>query len=269
MSRNIESCSDDASSCLWCASPSSGAPPEHIIPECLGCPPGAVFSRGEVCARCNNRLSRLDSVLCEAFDVPRYVAGQRGKRGAAPAITGRSNIRTVAHRGEYALWTNLDDIDHYAPSGHNLKRPVNDPRSVRGSFQIDGEFARTTLHAQMFYQPEFPRAMHKVAIETIALFGGVGAARVPSLDAAREFTMKGVGPSRILLLKEPSNEDPKNYRHHLRPPYTLDSDEGRAVEMVLCGLTFLVDCSPKQAGARRLMGLREFSPTRIPWYVIP
>lgn len=37
---------------------------EHIIPESIGCPEKLVFTNGEVCKKCNNKLGNVDQAFC-------------------------------------------------------------------------------------------------------------------------------------------------------------------------------------------------------------
>lgn len=70
---------------------------------------------------------------------------------------------------------------------------------------------------------------------------GRDAALEPSLDAARRFVFDGQGPRQVLYLK-PTGEF--KYENSLYPPYTRA--EGFGVLFKLCGLAFIVDCTPGQ-----------------------
>jgi hypothetical protein len=261
----------DAQVCLWCGQPSSEAPEEHIIPEALGCPPEAIFRSGEVCGRCNNRISWLDNVLADAFDIPRFMYGQPAKKRRPPSIAGRPNVRATQHVGERTLFINFGPGDVTLPTGHKLKAPSKNPRSVHGTFKREGDLGTVTGTAEMFTQPEFPRAMHKIAIETIALSFGVGTARAEVYRDLREYVLSKGETQRRILMRMPSEElSTSTFANQLGPVYTPDDGGvGCVVPIKLFSLDFLVDCTPSQSFTERFLGMRQFSPKEIPWRVIP
>jgi hypothetical protein len=257
--------------CIWCGRMELTAPPEHIIPECLGCPPNAVLHEGEVCSRCNNALSRCDSVLCDGFDLLRLAFGQPNKRGEPPALAGRPNARTVVHNRERSLHINFGPGDQATPSGHRLKAPTNNLGSIHGEVNVEGDVANATYRAHMFYQRDFTRGIYKIALEAIALFLGVGAARDPLLDEIRQSVLDdSVSPLRCLIgLRSDAFEVP-GFSNQLFPPYKPDDGSGGYVVPIrLYNLEFSADCTPNQWFIERMLALREFSPGAHTWRILP
>jgi hypothetical protein len=72
----------DESPCFWCGDLCDGTqPPEHVIPEALGSPEGAVLS--DVCKGCNHgTLAGLDHALVASLDIVRWQAGVPTKRAS-------------------------------------------------------------------------------------------------------------------------------------------------------------------------------------------
>jgi hypothetical protein len=258
-------------SCIWCGASDNRAPPEHIVPECLGCPPGAIFTDGEVCGDCNNRLSRLDNVLCDGFDLLRLAFRQPGKRRRPPAIAGRPNARTTNRDGEHRFEINFGPDDQITRSGRRLKAPINDLASIQGDVAQDGDIVRATYRAHMFYQRDFTRGIYKIALEAIALFLGCDAARSTELDWVRTAVLNPeADPPRCLIDLNSGTFETRTFSHQLFSPYKPnDGSPGFAVAIRLFNVEFTADCTPSQSLLGFMLGLREFAPAAHKWRVLP
>jgi hypothetical protein len=179
--------------CIYCQRESRAeAPPEHVVPEVLGCPKGAVLRAGEVCKRCNNGLADLDLALADSFDLFRFIVGQPGKKGKGPSIAGRPNLFATHRDGSPVLYVNFGPGNVTLPNGRVLKSPTG-PKSVRGTVTPDGQQASISFSGDAFIDPKFSRAVHKVSIGVIAMALGREAALSPTLDSARQFVVTGRG----------------------------------------------------------------------------
>jgi len=236
--------------CFWCPQICDGTqPPEHVIPEALGAPDGAVLS--DVCKGCNHgTLAGLDQALVASLDIVRWMAGVPNKRGEPSGIATRSNLFAENTKDEGRVaYVNMGPGDVTLPSGRVLKAPTRAPNSVAANIKVEGREAEINGRAMMLHHPDCSRGLHKIAVESIALTvgktsgwaAGRAAARDPSLENARRYVMEGGAP-RIVFYAADGPEPA--YRHALRLPF--EAPEGHVVEFLLCGIRFTVDLTPEQ-----------------------
>ena len=259
--------------CFWCdATCDGGQPPEHIIPEAAG-NDTAVLE--DVCKACNNGfLSNLDTALVASLDLTIWLNAVPGKKGRPSGLSTRSNFfaTTTPEEGRVA-YINLGPGDVTLPNGRVLKAPRRDSKSVRASLrgEIGGE-GEIDAGAMMFHHPGFSRAIHKIAIESIAFTvskvhgfaAGRAAARDPSLVNARRYVTHG-GPQRIVLFT--GDRPDMAYRHSLRLPFK--GPEGYTAEFVLAGIRFTVDLTPDQTRVPYLKKLFEARLGKVGWNWAP
>ena len=262
----------EPAACIWCGERDPHAVPEHIIPECLGCPAEAVFWNSEVCTRCNNRLSGRDTALCDGFDFLRLAYGQPGKKGRPPALAGRPNARTKRRGRENVLQVNLGPGEQLLDDGYRLKAPTKGIGSVNGTFERSGDVVNMTYRVHLFYQPHFVRGIYKIALETIALFAGVDEARSSVFDDIRQFVLDDDGPPRRCLIgiRNGTTVVPTTFSNTLESPRRRDDGgPGCVVPMRLMDLTFVADCTPSEAFVERSLHMRQFSAEAHDWRVLP
>jgi hypothetical protein len=253
-----------SSLCIYCLQESIDAPPEHVIPEALGCPEEAILRSGEVCEACNHGLAHLDVALADSFDFARFFTNQPTKKGKPPSVSGRSNLATIVTDGEPILHINLGPGDVTLPDGRVLKAPTRKSTSVRAQMTVRNGEAAVHFEAHAFQNPKFSRAIHKVAIGIIAGTLGRNAALAASLNPAREFVLKGVGPKRTVLCRIPTTE--WQYVHRAWEPYT--SADGYCVVFTLCGYQFTVDCTPTQESIPRMLKLIPTHDPKARWLTL-
>jgi hypothetical protein len=230
--------------CIFCFQDSSDSPPEHIISEALGCPEDAVLRNNEVCRRCNHRLGGLDEALVNSLDIPRLLAGQRGKRRRGPSVSGRRNIMASAHGSETTLYINAGPGDVTLPNGRVLKEPDGSSASVVASESVSCGIARIRIKATLLHDRRLARALHKVALEVVALYHGVDAALASSLNSARRYVLTGEGGPRRVYVLLCLNEE---YQTQLWAPYS-----DLVVPIRLAAFEFLVDLKDPQSSLPRL-----------------
>jgi hypothetical protein len=239
---------------MWCGRNSAGAPPEHIVPEALGCPTDAVLANAEVCERCNRVFSRLDRALADSFDFLRLAVGHPGKGGRPPAIASRRNVRTSDGREGYQLHINFGKADYRMPNGQILKPAGRSAADVQAELKIEGNAVTVKLHARMFHAPELSRALYKVALEGYAALAGREAFRSDRLASARAYARHGEGPVRRVLF---TVTDPWTYEHVLwgSKYERVDgrSDGALVLPLRLCGFDFAIDCTPDGAATREAL----------------
>jgi hypothetical protein len=257
--------------CIWCGRVDRAARPEHIIPECLGCPSNAILRDGQVCSRCNNVLSRRDNALCDGFDLLRLAFGQPSKRREPPNVASRPNARTVTQNRERSFQINFGPGDQTTPTGHRLKAPAKDVASIHGELTVDGDIATATYRAHMFYQRDFTRGIYKIAVEAIALFLGSDAAQDKTLDFVRASVLDDsiLAPRCLIGLNEKAFDTP-GFSNQLFPPYRAnDGSSGYVVPIRLFNLEFSADCTEGQQFIEYMISLRDFSPSAHTWRILP
>jgi hypothetical protein len=167
---------------------------------------------------------------------------------------------------------NMGPGDVTLASGRVLKAPTSTPNSVEASITVMGREAEIHARARMLHHPDCSRALHKIAIESIALAvgqasgrdAGRAAASHPSLANARQYVMQGGAPRVVQYTVD--SEEPV-YRHSLRMPFS--GQDGYTVEFLLCGIRFTVDLTPAQARVPYLMKLFEARLGQTGWNWLP
>ena len=251
--------------CIWCGGDSTGASPEHVIPEALGCPENAVLRNGEVCDSCNHGvLASLDQALVASLDLPRWEAGVKGKKGKPPKVSTRSNVYAETTSEGPVMHINFGPQDVVLPGGRVLKAPTKSANAVCGGMHIEGKQAVIHNQAQVLHLPDCARALHKIAVEAVALILGRDVVLQPSLDAARQYAREGKGSRQVLLLKPAGGSA---YVNQLYPPYTREGSY--CVAFKLCGIEFVVDCSPEQASLPDLKASLRASRGDVGWSWLP
>lgn len=166
--------------CFWCSGPSDGAPPEHVIPEALGAPKGAVLP--DVCDSCNHGvLAGLDQALVVSLDIVRWQAGVPNKKGERGNLATRSNFFSEPGEEGPVAHINMGPGEVKLPNGRVLKAPTKSPSSVHARIRVLGKEAEIDARAMMLHHPDCSRALHKIAIESIALTVGREMALDPSI----------------------------------------------------------------------------------------
>ncbi len=250
--------------CIFCGQESKpDAPPEHVFPEVIGSPPGAVLSNGEVCQDCNHRLAPLDRALADSTDLLRFFSGVRSKRGKPPTISGRPNLKASEVDGNPTLHIlSGKHGSQVLPNGSRLRAGRDNVNRVKLThLRRRGREVEFNLEAAMFHHPLLLRALHKLALGTIALHLGADAARSPDMDPVRHYVLKGAGPERPVVVLIPPMR-PWHYLNRADAPWRSDPPHrGYTVPLIIAGFTFCVDCTPDRsalpafAASLRGMGL--------------
>ena len=234
--------------CIWCLK-NGRKSKEHIVPEVLGCPPGFVLKRGEVCDKCNSKLSPLDAVLGQSFDFLRVVARIPGKKHKPPRITGRTNLRaSVTRKGHLDLLLNLESHAVETEAFGTIPEISDSYRDVIGSFQRIGTIGETQMSFTIGGHPDFGRAMHKIAFEWLLKLTSWAELLDRKFDPVRRYVMNGTGHREVLTLATQE----WRYYHEFQNRVWKDEDGSPGVEFVLCGLPFLVALGSDQRMIEKL-----------------
>jgi len=239
---------------------------EHIIPESLGCPEAFVFSKGEVCQKCNNKLGNVDQALLHEFEVMSFWNGIPRKRGKTPKIDSFPGLRAEVIDGEKTFYLNMEKYPVAPHAGLKVPPRNANVMALDGSMQQIGDTAKIEFSFQIGKHKKFNRALHKVAFTSTAYFLGVSAIEGQEYDHIREYVLHG-GKSRPVIMLRPEQHE---YHHEIFPPLKSEVTGLYIVRMVLCGLTFIVDLSPNLAALFELeSSLKRDSQYNGWWSMIP
>ena len=251
--------SDEA--CIWCGGRPANSL-EHIAPEGLGCPPEFVLFKG-VCVSCNNKNGRLDRALLTPFEPLSVLKNIPRKKGRKPTIDGFASLASGYDENGPALYLNREKYAVETPGGKRLKGTnSNDPiKNARFERMPDGT-AKISFDQELRFDRKAVRGLFKIAVETVAFFEGLGAARDPALERIKHFVVKGGGDFKAIIL--PDRND--GYESYFAPCH---SKEGcaRVCGMTLLGIGFLCDFDASFNGGKML--LSEMRRQSVAGQVIP
>lgn len=246
--------------CIWCKSSSNPPSKEHIIPEALGCPPELVFSKGEVCERCNNSLGHIDKAVADEFDMILYLHGVHGKKGKPSEIRSRGNV--VATPGYMTFNMNRNSIvahDGTVAGGFGKSK-----RNIPAKLERSGDEATVSFSMDVGRGKKFRRGIYKIGFSLAAYYLGSEAVKGVEFDSIREFVVSGIG-NRGIMLKDSWDG---NYCHTACPPWQKEGN--LAIEFRLGVMAILVDLSPDESlaptfrsKALEILGSKGW--TYIPW----
>ena len=187
--------------CIWCRRSTGQEPVEHIIPDSLRCPPDMVLRDGEVCAKCNNRLSRLDQALVSEFELARFIAGVPNKNGHPPSISTRPNAGGGSVDGKPHLDVNMEPHSVETTYGRRIGGRTGRVEDLHMKMEHCGLFGKGTVsQGGICNSKRAVRAIHKVAFEAFAKHHGVKRALRPDFDAVRRFVERGTGERTVILI---------------------------------------------------------------------
>jgi len=236
--------------CLWCGRATGKEPVEHIIPDSLGCPPGLIFTDGEVCARCNNRFSRLDQILIREFDMVRFMAGVPNKKGRQPTIAMRSNTKARYTDGGPYIEINMETHSVRNARGETIGANTRDSRSLAVHVQKVGALGEARVSQEgLCNSRDACRALHKVAFSLFAKQLGMERARGRRFDPVREYVRSGRGNRKVLLAAACQGFSYHNATFQ-SDGSELDSEVSAFRIAMVC---FFVDLSPEQSWLPTLM----------------
>lgn len=230
--------------CIWCKKVRQPAAVEHIIPDALGCPPGFIFSNGEVCKRCNNRLSTLDHAVVSDFEMCKLWHGVRSKRGRSPSLSTRGNAlgRHVA-KDHIELLVNMEHHSVRTGDGRTIGAFKGTPNNLTITVKDHGNgWASGTILQHGFCEStRAVRGLHKIALEVLAHYQGVEETCRDFYDPVRLFVCKGRGTR--IVLRCPGEDN--GYVPQVLPPSSSPT-ERCVIAFQFFGMRFLVDLSPDQ-----------------------
>jgi hypothetical protein len=234
--------------CVWCKQENNDTVEEHIIPDSLGCPRNLIFRNGEVCGSCNNQLAHIDQSLCADFEITKFMFGIPAKGGRHPAISSRGNLIGKYINGAPDLNVNMDRTPVTHHDGTRIGAYGKSPKNVMATFKKMGEQAQITITQNgIINELKSIRAVHKIALESVAHFHGTAAALDCRFDPVRKYVLRGIGDRRILLMYP---EDPKVYRHEVH--IGADSEGIPCVALLrLACINVAVDLTPTQEAIPR------------------
>lgn len=250
-----------ADTCIWCdRSPAESL--EHIAPDALGCPPEFVLTSG-VCAKCNNKSGRLDRALLTPFEIITVMKGIPRKKGKKPTVDGFSTFSSGYDENGPVLYINREKHPVQTPTGKWLPGvKADDPiKDAKFEHRPDGT-VHISYNQQLRFDRKAVRGLFKIAVEAIAFFEGLEAARSPELDPVRNFVLKGGGRFRAIMMPDQNS----TYESYFSPCARKEG-YARVCGMTLLGIGFLCDFDPEFKGGEML--LAEMRRQSVSGQVIP
>jgi len=224
--------------CVWCKRNNVEMSLDHIIPRAVGCPPGFVL---KICKTCHPKLSNLDLALAESFDFLRFRFNIKGKDGKDPVITGRTNL--YARYGKNGPEIHVNIGKEKVETFYKVLNPYQGKAiDVKANItELPGKMAYIKIEGNIGHHPKLSRALHKIALESVAYFLGVEAVLHEKYDQVRDFVLKGNG-NRVIFLLAPSRWE---YKNIVEAPY-IDEEGNYCVFMKIAGIIAIVDLSSNQ-----------------------
>jgi hypothetical protein len=238
--------------CILCKKQS--LPPhseEHVFPYALT-GDWMVLRDGEVCASCNNIVSRLDACIVRQLGMIRMLSGHRENR--------KGKVARVEAPGFLAV---LDPIDPWVfLNASNRSLPARDGTIVpSGSGREDGVtskshvFADGTTSTQVTWPfrvgKMFSRALIKIAFEALCIDHGRELCLRGEFDSIREYILTGRGKRYFLIPKSLKLEAAEGQQ--VQPQIGIRTEPyGTAgfIAFVGIGAPFVVDLTPDAWGLR-------------------
>lgn len=233
--------------CIWCGDgPAESL--EHIAPDALGCPPEFVLTAG-VCARCNHRNGRLDRALLVPYEIMTVVKGIPRKKGKRPTVDGYSSFSSSYDANGPVIYINREKHAVQPPIGKRLGGTnADDPiRDAKWEVRPDGT-VNISYKQELRFDRKAVRGLFKIAIEAIAFFEGLDAARDPSLAHAKHFVMEGGGNFRAIMMPDQTAA----YDSYFSPCFTKEG-HSRVYGMTLLNIGFACDFDPQFRGGETLL----------------
>lgn len=191
--------------CIYCKKESANnAPPEHIIPESLGCPPEFVLRNGEVCRICNNGpLARLDSELNDTFGLPKVASIMRNKKGK-PSSVQVNNLYAENNDGHVHIHLNFEKHPIHLDNGKVLSPMQKNSFATKQKLEVINNVAALNFQIPMIRSKQTIRALHKLAFGALCYFLGRDYALQSTFDEVRAFVIYGLGERELLVQRQNS-----------------------------------------------------------------
>lgn len=233
--------------CIWCGdTPAESL--EHIAPEALGCPAEFVLAKG-VCVRCNNKNGRLDRALLTPFEIITVVKDITRKKGKKPTVDGFASFASAHDENGPVLYVNREKHRVRLPSGRWLAGTnANDPITTADWRNNPDGTVRLSYKQELRFGLQAVRGLFKIAVESVAFFEGLEAARSPELDSVKDFVLQGRGGFRAIMMPDQSGA----YDSYFGPCLRKEGSD-RVSGMTILGIGFLCDFDSEFKGGEMLL----------------
>lgn len=233
--------------CIWCG----GAPAdslEHIAPEALGCPPNFVLPRG-VCTKCNQRNGRLDRALLTPFEIVTVLKGIPRKKGKRPTVDGFSSLSSSYNEDGPIFYINREKYSVQIPGGKQLGGVnANDPIVNAAIKNYPDGTAEVSYKQELRFDRKAVRGLFKIAVEAIAFFEGLDAARDTALNGVKHFVTEGAGQFKAIIMV-----DQNSIYDSYFAPCAGRAGFSRVYGMTILGIGFLCDFDSEFKGGAMLL----------------
>lgn len=186
--------------CIFCKNRTSkNTPPEHIIPESLGCPSEFVLRKSEVCQCCNNTvLAHLDAELNDTFGLFKISSVPRNKKGKSSSVL-VSNFYAENKKGHINIHLNFYNKPVRLLNGKILCPMRKSSYAIKDKFHIVGSMAEINFVSPLVRLKKTIRGLYKIAFGALCYFKGHEYVLDPIFDEARNFIISGTGKKTLLI----------------------------------------------------------------------
>jgi len=238
----------EAFRCIWCGDSTTGhEPPEHVVPEAIGCPEDFVLRNGEVCASCNHGLAHLDQALIHDLEVYALLAGVPRKRGRGAKVSSYGNLQAEVKDSHANFFFNMDPVPVTLDSGKQLPGFRGRERDIRASIAVDGSTATIEFPLEFGRSPKVARALVKLGAEYLCWAIGRDVAADVIAGPIADFVLRGAGYRPVIL----TGADWSKYQHRFEHIGRVDG-QGWYVYFRLAHSEVIVDLSSDLAAFRTM-----------------
>lgn len=233
--------------CIWCGT-SPAISLEHIAPDALGCPTEFVLEHG-VCAKCNRKNGRLDRALLTPFELITVIKGIPRKKRKKPTVDGYGSLASGYDANGPVLYINREKHAVQTPTGKWLSgTSAADPiKDAKLQHMPDGS-VKVSYSQELRFDRKAVRGLFKIAVEAVAYFEGLDAARDPALDAVKHFVMHGGGGFRAIMMPDQNS----TYESYFAPRQRKEGYHD-IYGMTILGIGFICDFDPEFRSGRMLL----------------
>lgn len=226
--------------CIWCRRLTTDRePPEHIVPEAIGCPEDFVLRNGEVCASCNHGLGHLDQALVQDLEVYAAMAGVPSRKGRSSRISGYGNVVADQVGGKLTYFFNMGSTPVEIRPGKMLPGFRGKARDLKAHMKAKGGKAEITFDVGFGESPKVARALVKLGAEYLCWGLGPEIAAAVIQGPIADFVIHGRGYRPVVLF----SPDKSKYEHVFE--HLVQTEEGHHACMFrLAHMHVMVDLTP-------------------------
>ncbi len=234
--------------CIWCLQDFDKLSLEHAIPEALACPPYLELNN-IACEECNSALGTVDQGLIKQFELITVMYGVPRKKGKPPTIDTWRGMRSIQKPSGPHIYIN-GSKQVVKADGKNL-HPATKASGVTDIW-ASPESAQVGLSHEFGNDQNFLPALYKIGLSLVGMHFGPEVAANSLYNHVRAFVRSEVGAPALTagmsakLLGAPTTGASN--------PFAREGLTYPLFEIMILGVTFLLDLAPDQPGLQHIRG---------------